>query len=198
MHLMQPTREPSTPDALPLADFEELLGATQRQLFGFARGLMGDTEQARDIVQEVYADAWRATCAAQPPFAVGHLQEERRRWLFRAAYWRASTLLRRRRIITWESLDESDTPVAETYYVPTPFEDRVAEGEVLRAALASLSPADTACLLLGVVQGYTSAEIAQVVQIAPSAAKKRLSRAKQRLRAAYFAEERAMREQASS
>ena len=198
MVLMQPTREPSTPAALPLADFEELLGAVQRQLFGFARGLTGDAEQARDIVQEVCVDAWRAARAAQPPFAVGHTPEECRRWLFRAAYWRASSLFRRRRIIAWESLDESDAPAAEAYYAPVAFEDRVAEGEILRTALANLSSTDAACLLLSVVQGYTSTEIAQIVQIAPEAAKKRLSRAKQRLRAAYFAEERAMRERASS
>ncbi|MGH2517036.1 MAG: RNA polymerase sigma factor, partial [Ktedonobacterales bacterium] len=73
---MQPTREPPPPAALPLADFEELLSAVQGQLFGFARGLTGDAEQGRDIVQEVYMDAWRAACATQPPFATGHTAEE--------------------------------------------------------------------------------------------------------------------------
>jgi DNA-directed RNA polymerase specialized sigma24 family protein len=38
------------------------------------------------------------------------------------------------------------------------------------------------------VHGFTCGEIAQIVGIAPEAAKKRLARAKQRLRAAYFAQ----------
>jgi DNA-directed RNA polymerase specialized sigma24 family protein len=46
-----------------------------------------------------------------------------------------------------------------------------------------------ACLLLNIVQGFTSAEIAQILNFSPEAAKKRLARAKQRLRAAYFAQE---------
>lgn len=51
MHLMDPLREPSAPAALPLADFEELLSNVQHQLFGFARGLTSDAEQASDVVQ---------------------------------------------------------------------------------------------------------------------------------------------------
>ncbi len=52
-----------------------------------------------------------------------------------------------------------------------------------------MAPQDAACLLLSVVQGFTAAEIAQIIDIAPEAAKKRITRAKQRLRAAYFAQE---------
>jgi DNA-directed RNA polymerase specialized sigma24 family protein len=59
----------------------------------------------------------------------------------------------------------------------------------LQAILAGMPPQDVACLLLNIVQGFTSAEIAQIVDIGPEAAKKRLARAKQRLRAAYFAQE---------
>jgi DNA-directed RNA polymerase specialized sigma24 family protein len=53
--------------------------------------------------------------------------------------------------------------------------------------LDALDPHDVACLLLSVVQGFTAAEVAAILQITPAAAKKRLTRAKQRLRAAYFA-----------
>lgn len=67
----------------------------------------------------------------------------------------------------------------------TPFEDQLVEGEVLRAALARLSPDDVACLLLNTLEGYTAAQIAEIVGIAPEAAKKRLARAKERLRVAY-------------
>ncbi|MGZ3676525.1 MAG: sigma factor-like helix-turn-helix DNA-binding protein, partial [Ktedonobacterales bacterium] len=43
--------------------------------------------------------------------------------------------------------------------------------------------------------GYTAAQIAQIVGIAPEAAKKRLARAKERLRVAYSHQNRASREE---
>jgi DNA-directed RNA polymerase specialized sigma24 family protein len=77
-------------------------------------------------------------------------EEEQRRWLYRTAYRRAVDLLRRKRLVRWEALD----PIAEmeTGNLPS-FEDRVIEGEALRAALAELPSSDVACLLLRVVHG---------------------------------------------
>lgn len=76
-----------------------------------------------------------------------------------------------------------------------PFEDRVVEREVLRQALAMLSAEDAACILLSVVQAMHSSEIAQVLGISAEAVRKRVSRAKQRLRAAYFAQEKTSMEE---
>ncbi len=166
--------------------FESLLRRFQGPLFGFVGGLVRDDEQARDIAQDVFCDAWRLTQREQPPFTRHDDEEMIRRWLFHAAYWRAVSALRRRRVIRWESLDTSQMRHPEA---PRPFEDRIAEGEVLRASLASLTPEDAACILLNVVQGFTTPEIATIVGISPQAAKKRLTRAKQRLRAAYFAQD---------
>ena len=82
----------------------------------------------------------------------------------------------------------TDLPLAPTrLYEPAPFEDRVAESAALQAALDALDPQDAACLLFSAAQGFTALEIAEILQITPAAAKKRLTRAKQRLRAAYFA-----------
>lgn len=173
----------------PVAMFVELLRETQGPLYGFVRGLVGDPEQARDVVQDVYVDAWRAARRAAPPFGHGCDTQSVRRWLFFVAYRAAASVVRHRRVIAWESLDTLDLPETDRFYEPAAFEDHVAEGDALQTILASMSPQDVACLLLNVVQGFTSAEIAQIVEIAPEAAKKRLARAKQRLRAAYFAQE---------
>jgi RNA polymerase sigma-70 factor, ECF subfamily len=181
------------PDPLPAESaptlFVELLRETQRPLYGFVRGLVGDDEQARDVVQDVYVDAWRAARRAAPPFGHGGDAPALRRWLFFVAYRTAASVVRHRRIIAWESLDTRDPSETDRFYEPTAFEDQVAEGDALQTILNSMSPQDVACLLLNIVQGFTSAEIAQIVDIAPEAAKKRLARAKQRLRAAYFAQE---------
>jgi RNA polymerase sigma-70 factor (ECF subfamily) len=173
----------------PPAMFVELLRETQGPLYGFVRGLVGDDEQARDVVQDVFVDAWRAARRAAAPFGGGSDAPAIRRWLFFVVYRTAASVVRHRRVIAWESLDTLAPPERDRFYEPAAFEDQVAEGDALHTVLASMTPQDVACLLLNIVQGFTSAEIAQIVDIAPEAAKKRLARAKQRLRAAYFAQE---------
>ena len=168
--------------------FTQLLNDAQWAVYDFARGVVGDAEVARDIVQDVFVDAWRALKRHKPPFSDAASDADVRRWLFHVAYCRAVSILRRSRIIAWEPLGEDDALDLNLSHELAPLEDRVAEAEVLREALLSLGPSDAACLLLSAVHGYTSAEIAVIVDISPDAAKKRLSRAKRRLRAAYLAQ----------
>ncbi|MGZ3674700.1 MAG: RNA polymerase sigma factor [Ktedonobacterales bacterium] len=174
--------------------FAGILQRTQWQLYGFVRGLAGNDEWARDVVQDVFVEAWRLAQRGEPPFTRDALQlseEGARRWLFHVAYRQAISALRRDRVIQWHSLDASDMSTMlepARLYASPPFEDRIAEAEALREALGSLSPEDVACVLLNVVQGFTSAEIAQIIGSTADAAKRRLSRAKQRLRDAYFAQ----------
>ncbi len=173
----------------PEERFTQILSQIQWALYDFVRGLVGEPEAARDVVQDAFVDAWRAVKGGTPPFS-GSLDEAGiRKWLFHVAYCRAAAIMRRRYIIAWESLDVAvdESMSSAQWHDPVPFEDRVAEAEVLREALLSLGPHDAACFLLSAVQGFTSAEIAQIIEIAPEAARKRLTRAKQRLRAAYIA-----------
>jgi RNA polymerase sigma-70 factor (ECF subfamily) len=173
------------------AAFTVLVDRHQHALHVFLRGLAEHAEQARDLVQDTFHDAWRASLAGTPPFVRGVLDDEVRRWLFHTAYRKAISALRRRRLIRWESLDRYDDygelPPTPDHAATPSFEDRLAEGEALRAALDALSPQDAACLLLRVVQGFSAAEVGVIVGATPEVVTKRLSRAKQRLRAAYFA-----------
>ncbi len=169
--------------------FGQRLNHLQGPLFGFVQGMIGDQEQARDIVQDVFVDAWRLASRGAPPFTRENDEPGARRWLFHAAYWRAASVARRARVIRWEPLDTSEASVHEPYVEQHPFEDRVIEGVALRQALATLSAEYAACILLSVVQVMHSSEIAQVLGISAEAAKKRVTRAKQRLRAAYLAQE---------
>lgn len=177
--------EPSVADRARAAAFDALMTRTQSALFQFARGLVGEPELARDVVQDAFVDAWRAAVALAPPFAQLDDETGMRRWLFTVTYRHALKARARRRLVIWESLDaEHATPRA----LPdrsARFEDRIAEAEALRAALGTLDPQDAACFLLQAVHGFSTAEIAAIVGLLPDAARKRLSRAKQRLRAAY-------------
>jgi RNA polymerase sigma-70 factor (ECF subfamily) len=189
--------EPLHPNALLASAFAALLETSQAALYAFVRHLTGSGEDAHDIVQEVYVDAWRAAQRGNPPF--GRQSETAadagaiRRWLFHAAYCDAISFVRHRQALPWQSLDDTEegtvlAPIGRAG-ASVPFEDQFVEGEVLRVALAQLQPDDAACLLLNLVQGFSTAEIAEILGIAPSAARKRLSRAMERLRVAYFAQE---------
>ncbi len=168
------------------ARFAQIVEDTQAQLYSFVRGFIGDSEEARDVVQDTYVSAWKAAHNGTAPFMPDSDQNEARKWLFHAAYCRAVSNLRHRGVIAWESLDAT-LPPQSVEQSESPFENRIVDGEVVRAAFAELESADAACLMLSVVQGFNSVEIAQIFGITPEATRKRLSRAMQRLRAAYFA-----------
>lgn len=172
-----------TTTGLSAEDFNALVQRYQQPLYAFLRGFVDHGEQARDLTQDTFAAAWRATQAGVSPFVAGAADEERRRWLYSIAYRRAVDLLRRKQLVRWDTLD----PIAETEggNLP-PFEDRVVEGDALRAALAELSSQDVACLLLRVVHGFSAAEVGEIVGASAEVITKRLSRARQRLRAVYL------------
>lgn len=140
-----------------LEHFTDLLDRCQWPLYTFLRGMVGDDEQARDLMQVTFYDAWRTAQQGHPPFdRMSPGEAGMRRWLFHAAYNRACSALRRRRIISWLPLD---SPTRD------PVEDGSFERQAVRAALTSLSPGDASCLLLIVVHGFTAAEAGQIMGI---------------------------------
>jgi RNA polymerase sigma-70 factor (ECF subfamily) len=179
--------EPVPCVALSIEEYQRILDRFQGPLLRFVRGLVGSGEEASDIVQDVFVDAWRAMKREAHPFVTGGDERAIRNWLYHAAYCDAVSVLRRRSVITWESLDLFESTDATERHAPAPFEEQVSEREAVRAALATLEPADVACLQIGVVEDFTSVEMARILDITPDAARKRLSRAMHRLRAAYFA-----------
>ena len=159
-----------------------VLERSQWELQGFLRGIVGDSEQARDLVQDTCYEACRAAQRGTPPFgSTSSSETDMRRWLFRVGYNRAISALRRRRIIHWLPL--------ENVHLLISFEDESAEGQDVRAALATLTPQDAACLSLIIIHDFTAAEVGQIVGASPQAVAKRFSRAKQRLRDAYLAQD---------
>lgn len=189
---------------LSLAAFTATVERLQRPLYIFLRGLVGDAEQARDLTQDAFHDAWRATQRGASPWAAADEdggEEARRRWLFNTAYWRAISQLRRRKIIHWLPLEwpwpdgreghssGADAPsAADRPDAAAVFEERVVEGEALRAALSKLAPEDAAALLLRAVEGFSAAEAAAIMRVSPAAMAQRISRARRRLRAIYLAQ----------
>lgn len=176
-------------DAAPVSlDFGVILDRHQSSLLAFLRGLVPDAETARDLLQDVFCDAWRATMRGDAPFVASSTDNDRRNWLFHVAYQRAISARRHGGVLRWESLDAGVEPLRDQLEAPLRLEDQLSEQDAVRVALASLADEDAACLLLNVLQGFVASEIAAILGLTPDAAKKRLSRAKQRLRAAYLAQ----------
>ena len=163
-------------------DFACLVDAYQHRLHVYLAGLVGQPEQAFDLVQETFYDAWQTARSGKPPFVAGASDADVRRWLYRVATNNALSLLRRRRLIRWEPLDAQHDTLPDAR---APFDDQLAENDILRVALAQLSPQDAACLLLRVVHDFSAREVAQMFDTSPENINTRLARAKQRLRAAY-------------
>jgi RNA polymerase sigma-70 factor (ECF subfamily) len=181
--------EPALSIALSVEAFNGLLAQFQGPLVRFVRSLVGNSEDARDLVQDAFVDAWRTAQRQVPPFVSGMDERAVRNWLFHAAYCNAISVLRRRSVITWESLTMHDEADLSEPAGDGGFEERIVEGAALRTALATLETADLSCLRLRIIDGFTTVEIADVLEIAPSAARKRLSRAMRRLRASYLAQQ---------
>jgi RNA polymerase sigma-70 factor (ECF subfamily) len=184
MHTPNLSRRPPT---MTLALFTALVDRHQHALCAFLHNLMNDFEQARDLMQDTFQEAWRAAQESKAPFVAGSDDDEMRRWLFQVAYHRGISALRRRKLIRWESLDLLTRSQAGSDGAS--FEDQIVESDALRAALARLNAQDRACLLLRVVQGFSAAEVGRIVDASPDAVTKRLSRARQRLRTLYLAHE---------
>lgn len=175
--------------AMSVEAFSILVERQTSPLWTFLRQLTRSPEQASDLVQDTFYDAWRAALRGLRPFTAASAADEQQRWLYHTAYCRAVSARRRQRLIRWHSLD-ADIPTENSLLTAfSGFEDAFVESEAMHTALEQLSAEDVACLLLMVVHGFTAAETGAVLDASVQAVAKRLSRAKRRLLAVYLAEE---------
>ncbi len=168
------------------ATFTEIVERYHQPLFAFLLNLVAQREVAADLTQDVFCDAWKAAQKGSAPFTTDHQEVEIRRWLYRVAYNKALTALRRQHIVRWESLDFVDLPDYTARLTTTSFETQLAEHEAIVKAMQQLSPQDIACLLLIVVQDFTAVEAAHIIGATTASVNKRIARAKRRLLAAYL------------
>jgi RNA polymerase sigma-70 factor (ECF subfamily) len=159
--------EPEAP-ARPLA--ERALEHVD-ELYGLARHLCGNPSDAEDLVQDTYARALAARFDEN-----GHL----RAWLFRILRNCFIDQARRRQVVLELPDDTLDAHVEE----PVSLEQlRYLTSAELARAIATL-PIELRFVLLLDVEGFTEAEVADIVRCAPGTVKSRLSRAKAKLREA--------------
>lgn len=152
------------------ARFTALVDALSADLYRYAFWLCRSPEQAEDLVQETFARAWRAK---------DELRDERaaRAWLLVTLRREHARLYERQRPQASET-DPDTLPEARRDF------DASTEAWALRRELKRLSPDYCEPLVLQVIGGYSSEEIAGMLGLTPAAVTTRLFRARQQLRQA--------------
>jgi DNA-directed RNA polymerase specialized sigma24 family protein len=121
---MAPTHAASSTPSIAVGEFAALLDRCQLPVYTFLRRLVGDEEAARDLMQDTFCAAWQVAQRGVPPFNASVETYGVRRWLFHAAYNRAISSLRCRRLIAWHPLDDVTRDVPADSAMAFTFEDR--------------------------------------------------------------------------
>ncbi len=177
---------PAAAVALTETQAQALLAAVYTQYAGalhsYAYRLLGNQEDADDVMQEVFIRVHGRIDQLRDPARL-------RPWLYRIATNLCMDYLRRRartRKIFGIAVhidgggDEAEETGAQTIAEPgsTLAIDSVAERDHIRLALRRMPPKYATCLVLHSAQGLSYREIAEILGITPGAAAVRLARAR--------------------
>ncbi len=134
-----------------------------------ARRITADTSLAEDAVQEAFLKAFRTLDRYRP-------QSNFRAWVRTIAIRCAIDLVRRRR---------PESPLPESQSAPGNEEARQEDADLLRAALAAMSPLDREIMIAREIEGATDQEIAHRFEISVTAVRVRMHRARRKIRARF-------------
>jgi len=152
------------------AALDALFSQYAQPICAYLGRMLGDDGQAQELTQETFLRAYRALLR-------GEEWANPRAWLYRTASRLAIDAYRRQRLLRWLPL--SFQPAAPDSAAGTL--DQMA----MRTALASLPLHYRLPLVLYTCEGYSVAEVADILGLSASACKMRLCRARERLRQAY-------------
>jgi RNA polymerase sigma-70 factor (ECF subfamily) len=148
---------------------EQFFHSYHSQVYALCHRLLGRSEDAQDATQAAFVRAFRELPRFRGDSTV-------RTWLYRIALNEALGMRRRRR----ETLELAEENACAADGTPA-----VLERLAVRAALAQVSPAHRAILVLRFWEGLSYLEIAAVLDISLPAVKMRLQRAREEFRKRY-------------
>jgi RNA polymerase sigma-70 factor, ECF subfamily len=160
---------------VPLSDtpvaLERLFATLRPELLRFAWWLARDRAVAEDVVQEAMLRAWRSRDALKDPAAA-------RGWLLTIVRREHARLYERKRL---EIVDLDEVIAAEDTQLAADGDELVG----LRLAMTQLPDDYRIPLVMQVLGGFTTDEIAQELTLSTAAVLTRLFRARNRLRSIY-------------
>src|SRR5581483_335849 len=148
--------------------FDSLVERYQSRLLGFCRQMLGSTEDAEDVLQEVFVAAYNAMVADERPIAV-------RPWLYRIARNRCLNHLRK------PTADGQDTMDTHPHMNGVTTHERVQNREEFRNLLTDvgdLPETQRSALLLREIDAMSYEEIAQAMDTTVPGVKSLLVRAR--------------------
>jgi RNA polymerase sigma-70 factor (ECF subfamily) len=156
--------------------FEVLYERYNDRICRYLSRMVGDDGIGCELTQEVFLKAWEALLGLRDPSRFAS-------WLYRIATNRAYNYqqhAKRLHVIPWEEYAMKE----ETHSIAGP-EEQVEEAELLKLALARVSPTYRPCLILYVVEEYSQRQIAELLQMKESSIGRYVSRGKEELRQIY-------------
>ena len=160
--------------------FGDLVRATYDDTYSLALRLVGNPEDAQDVAQDTYLRAFRA---------IGRFRGESSiaTWLYRITTNCATTLIARRRRVNHDRFPDEDAVVDDCpEHDPQLRADAAELRERVIVALGALPVKLRSVIVLRDIYDLSHDAIARQLDITESAAKVRLHRARQKLRAALF------------
>ena len=181
---------------------EQLIKAYGRLVFHVIHGMVHDWHESEDLTQEVFLSAFRGIDAARTARGA---QFQARAWLLHIAVNRVRMYRRRQRLmlfVPFSQLETEQTGADVVSDLAAPVQPGgyctvegggdpahlVAERDAVGRALAGLPDPLRVPLLLSVVGGLPSAEIAAILGVGETALRQRLSRARRQFQARYATE----------
>ena len=190
-------------DTLPAAEaVEQLIDEYGKLVFHVIFGLVGDWQSSEDLTQDTFLQALRAIEAAQ---TASGAYFQPKAWLMRIAVNTVKMHRRRCRLMQFvpfsqlapeeagpDVIAEAAAPVQPEGYGTTEGggdpATLIAERDAVGRTLAGLPDPLRVPLLLSVVGGFSSAEIARILGLGEAAIRQRLSRARRQFRRLYAIE----------
>jgi RNA polymerase sigma-70 factor (ECF subfamily) len=172
--------------------FAQMMEKHSSNVYHLALRMLGDPQEAEDVLQETFLNAYRSLDRFEGRSSLGT-------WLYRIATNQALMRLRKKQPVLLSVDDPITTEAGET--LPRQLEDwcclpeeEFSSAEVreqLHAAAQTLSPALQSTFVLRDLQGLSTKETAEILEVSESAVKTRLLRARLQLReelSTYFGE----------
>ena len=160
------------------AAFDELVRATYANTYSLAYQLTGNPDDANDVAQDTYLRAFRALTRFRGDAAFPT-------WLYRITVNSASNVMAKRRRTSGESPLEDHLHLVETNPDTDPVARAVAAElrDRVRSSLAGLPALLRQIIVMKEIEGLPHSAIAERLGISEAAAKVRLHRARQKLKA---------------
>ena len=156
-----------------LEAFAQLVHRFQHMAFGYAYAILHDAQDAEDVSQDAFVEAYRSLADLREPAAFPG-------WLRRIVHKYCDRTTRRRRspTVPLDTIAEPSSPAPEPESV---LEHREAQ-RIVSAALAALSERQRQATVLFHIDGYSQREIATFLEVPITTVKKRLYDARQSLK----------------